>query len=64
MLLLMLKEACIEDFIIFVNKDTNIDSKIRGQSFLLEGELPPLAPPLMANNLNFFYFSNLKIFGL
>lgn len=36
----MLKEACIEDFLIFVNYSTNIDSKIWSPLS------PPFAPPL------------------
>lgn len=29
----MLKKSCIDDFLIFINIDTNIYSEIRGQSY-------------------------------
>lgn len=41
----MLKEACIADFLTFVNNETNIGSDFGEQSFLLEGQQAPLCPP-------------------
>lgn len=53
----MLKWACIDDLLFFVNNDTFIDLKIRGpsvqQNILLGDSRPPLtypvAPPLDVN---------------
>lgn len=48
-LLPMLKEACIEDFLVFVNSYTNIDSNIDwDKAFFWRGSCPPpffFAPP-------------------
>lgn len=42
-LLPMLKEACIEDFLVFVNSYTNIDSNIDwDKAFFWRGSCPPL----------------------
>lgn len=51
----MLDYFLIEYFLIFVNNDTNVDLKIWGESFLLGGQLSPLAAylatPLTTQNI-------------
>lgn len=42
----ILKEAWIDNFLIFVNNDTNVYSKIGGQRFLRRDPLPPFSSAL------------------
>lgn len=53
MLYLILKEASIDDFLIFVNTDTHTDSKLGWQSFLLRGQTYCQHPPGLAVSQTF-----------